>query len=123
MQTASATPTPDFEKFLLTAKLDLNKIPTWQRPLVRKFAKWLLKGGNIVETLNEGGADNYERLKFAQSLLHSAQSAVRTMKLSGGNTKTGDYVKVVSFAEDHSFRIEVKGRQASNVAQKGSFHN
>lgn len=106
---------PNFTTYLVQGKLDLSQAQAWQQPLIRKVARWLRDGGNIVESLDKGGADNYERLQFAKTLLHAAQLAVRTMRLSGGNTQTGDYVKVVDYSEKHSFRVEVKGRQESNV--------
>lgn len=109
-------PIPDFTAYLIAGKLDLTRTPTWQRPLVRKVAKWLRDGGNIVDSLNEGGADNYERLRFAGGLLKAVQKTIDTVKLTGGHTETGDYVKVVNYAGSHSFRVEVKGRQASNIA-------
>ena len=106
---------PDFTAYLIAGSLDLTYTPTWQQPLIRKVAKWLRDGGNIVESLDTGGTDNYERLQFASRLLKATQLPVPTMKLSGGNMPTGDYVKVVNYAGDHSFRVEVQGRQASNV--------
>lgn len=109
-------PIPDFAAYLIAGNLDLTYTPTWQRPIIRKVAKWLRDGGNIVESLNEGGTDNYERLQFASRLLKATQLPVPTMRLSGGNMPTGDYVKVVNYAGNHSFRVEVAGRQVSNIA-------